>query len=92
MENEISLITDFEESDYDLENIGLIGLHLVVEKDLVYFYNTETALYIELNKVQIQSLLINKNIVIADDEESLIFTEEQSNIVKDILNGIIGPV
>jgi len=80
--DEIQLISDFEEKDYDLTNIGAIGMHLSLEQNLIYFYSDITDFYYEVNDIE---KILNSNILLLKDEDDMFqFTEEQSLIIKEI--------
>jgi hypothetical protein len=82
--DEIKIISDFEEKDYNLESIGVIGLHLSFEQGLIYFYSDVNDFYYEIDFNEIQKLLNTDIITIRDEEECYNFTIEQSQIIKEI--------
>ena len=80
---DIKLVDDFEESEYNLTNIGLFNLFLVFEYDIVYFYNDSSNFYFEIDNKFIESIM-DTNIIIRDDEITIAFNEEQSEIIRNI--------
>lgn len=92
MERELRIIEDQIEEDYNLTNLGLLGLHIVNEptENLMYLYSTEDDLYYELDKNFIDKLMNHETItIILDEGEKINLNEEQTTVIKDILNGWI---
>jgi len=85
---DIKLVDDFEESEYNLTNIGLSNLFLVFEYDLIYFYNDSSNFYFEIDNKFIENIM-NTNIIIRDDEVTIAFNEEQSDIIRNIFKDVI---
>ena len=91
--NDIRIIEDKIEEDYDLTNLGLFGLHIVHEpvEELVYIYSTEDDLYYELSQEFINKILDKELItIITEDGENINFNEDQTKIIKDIIHGWFG--
>lgn len=85
---DIKLVDDFEESEYNLTNIGLPNLFLVFEYDIIYFYNDSTNFYFEIDNKFIEAIM-NTNIIIRDEEVTIVFNEDQSEIIRNIFKDVI---
>jgi len=85
--NEVQIIKDFDELEYDLSSIGIPNLFLSIESSAVYFYNDMTDFYYEINLQQIEHILNNNNnIVLQDEDDRYVFDEGQSMIIKEVLH------
>ena len=89
-EKNIKIIADQDELEYHLSSIGIDNLFLVIEpdKNLLYFYSDNDDFYYEIDENFINKLNEQESItIIESDSSKYVFDSEQTQIIKDILNG-----
>lgn len=79
------ILDDKDELEYDLTNIGLNDTILSIEKECTYI--ASDFIYIEIPNKNLQTItIINPpNYILKYDNDTLILTNEQYNIISDIL-------
>ena len=89
MNKDIEILSDFEEKEYDLSSIGIPNLFLVFEYTSIYFYSIDSDFFLGINSNFIDYLLTSIVITLKDDEYSFTFSEEQSELIKNILRDVV---
>ena len=85
-------ISSYDEMDYDLEDIGLENIHLCIEGPLAYFYSeADEGLYIELKNLTMEEVASvsntqEANVCYTYDEDQLIVTKEQYEIIQELIS------
>jgi len=81
-------VSDFEEKEFNLESIGILGTSLCIDQDLSYFYSDD-GLFIEIpnNDLPAISTIVDGMVIIKGDEDSVLrVTEDRYKIILEALN------
>lgn len=75
-------ISDFDEKEYNLSSIGLIGYYFCIEPDKKYIYGPN--FYVEINNdIKIEKK--DKDYIIKNEDSFLLIPSNSFDILKDLI-------